>query len=340
MKKVFFVLSSITFLCSSCLHSFKKSTGGLEYKIFSDGTGQKIEKGNFFEIRFDLQYKDSQKDTTLQSSKDYGDQIGVMDSMSIPPAYYKIFSQLRNTDSVIIRILTDSVIKTGQAPPFFKKGEYIVGHYKIVNVFTQRAQADSAFKAQRAIIAARDSVEKIAQLAIDSKTIADYLAKNNITTVKGQEGTYVEIKTPGTGDKIDTGNEVIVNYTGKTFDGTVFDSNTDPKLGHVKPLPVKMWLTGQQGGVITGWTDGIKLLSKGAKATLYIPSPLAYGKRGAGGKIKPNANLIFDVEVLDVLTRAQAQAKDDADRKQQEEQRKHYMDSVTQARKDTMNKIK
>ena len=336
MKKVFFVLGSVILLFSSCMHSFKKSSGGLEYKIISDGIGKKLENGDFFEIWFNVEYKDSQKDTILQTTDKIGNQVGKFDSMSVPPQYYKIFSQLRDKDSFVVRISTDTIMKTGQAPPFFKHGEYIMCYYKIVNIFTTKTQADSAMKSQRAIIEARDSIAEAAQLIIDTTTISNYLAKNNISAVKTAKGTFVHIDTPGTGPLLDTGNVAVVNYTGKTFDGTMFDSNTDPKYGHVKPLSVKMWLGPKQGGTIEGWTDGLKLLSKGSKATLYIPSPLGYGSRGAGGRIKPNAILVFNVGVTDILTRDQEMAKEAADRAKMEAMHQHYMDSLAQARKDTM----
>jgi hypothetical protein len=63
------------------------------------------------------------------------------------------------------------------------------------------------------------------------------------------------------------------------------------------------------GGVIAGWYDGLKLLSKGAKAKFFIPSPLAYGKMQMGKDIKENSILVFDIEILDVLTREQSQAQ-------------------------------
>jgi FKBP-type peptidyl-prolyl cis-trans isomerase FklB len=81
-----------------------------------------------------------------------------------------------------------------------------------------------------------------------------------------------------------------VTYTGKLMDGTVFDS-TDKNGG--KPIELNL------SGVIKGWTEGIQLMSKGAKYRFYIPSELAYGDNGAGGVIPPGAALIFDVELVD-----------------------------------------
>ena len=80
-------------------------------------------------------------------------------------------------------------------------------------------------------------------------------------------------------------------------------------------------------------TDGLSLLKKGAKAILYIPSSLAYGAQGAGGDIKANANLIFEVEIVDAITTAQARAEDDARRKEMENMQKKAMDSVEKAQK-------
>ena len=78
---------------------------------------------------------------------------------------------------------------------------------------------------------------------------------------------------------------VWVNYKGQLLDGTVFDENEDI-----------MFVANQ---VIRGWTEGLGLLGEDGKATLYIPSDLAYGERG-NRSIAPNSTLIFDVEILKV----------------------------------------
>ncbi|MEI9956733.1 MAG: FKBP-type peptidyl-prolyl cis-trans isomerase [Ferruginibacter sp.] len=125
----------------------------------------------------------------------------------------------------------------------------------------------------------------VTQIAKDSKAIEEYLAKNNIKATKTGKGTYVEIIEPGTGNVIDTPQVALVNYTGKTFDGVKFDSNTDSTIAQrLEPYPIDML----HPQVIAGWIEGLKMLRKGAKARFYVPSALAYGKRGNGEKIKPN----------------------------------------------------
>jgi FKBP-type peptidyl-prolyl cis-trans isomerase FklB len=74
------------------------------------------------------------------------------------------------------------------------------------------------------------------------------------------------------------------------IDGTVFDSSYE--RGEPATFPVN--------GVIAGWTEALQKMKEGDKWRLFIPSNLAYGTRGAGGDIGPNATLIFDVELLNV----------------------------------------
>ena len=101
----------------------------------------------------------------------------------------------------------------------------------------------------------------------------------------------------GTAQVAKAGDVVSMNYTGRLEDGTVFDSNIDPKFGHVEPFVFTLGA----GQVIAGWDKGIVGMKVGEKKTLVIPPENAYGERGAGGIIPPNATLIFDVELLAII---------------------------------------
>ena len=96
----------------------------------------------------------------------------------------------------------------------------------------------------------------------------------------------------GTGKEAVAGKTVSVHYTGWLLDGKKFDSSVD------RGQPFNFTLGAQQ--VIAGWDQGVAGMKVGGKRKLTIPSKLAYGERGAGGVIPPNATLIFDVELLDV----------------------------------------
>ena len=104
----------------------------------------------------------------------------------------------------------------------------------------------------------------------------------------------VNNNTVPSGEVAKTGDTVSMNYTGRLEDGTIFDSNVDPKFQHVEPFVFTLGA----GQVIPGWDKGIVGMKVGEKKTLVIPPEDAYGAAGAGGVIPPNATLIFDVELL------------------------------------------
>ena len=113
--------------------------------------------------------------------------------------------------------------------------------------------------------------------------LATNAKKANVdTTASGLQYTIVA---EGAAEKVAPQDTVWVNYKGTLIDGTVFDENDSTKF--------------IANRVIRGWTEGLGLLGEGGKATLYIPSNLAYGERG-NRNIEPNSVLIFDVEVLKV----------------------------------------
>lgn len=109
---------------------------------------------------------------------------------------------------------------------------------------------------------------------------------------KTPSGLRYKIVQNGTGTKAEKGKKVSVHYKGQLADGTVFDSSYSRK----QPIDFTLGI----GQVISGWDEGIQLLKVGDKARFVIPSHLAYGSQGAGGVIPPNANLIFDVELMNV----------------------------------------
>ena len=109
---------------------------------------------------------------------------------------------------------------------------------------------------------------------------------------KTESGLRYKFIARGKGTKAEAGKKVSVHYKGMLADGTVFDSSYKRKEPIEFPLG--------KGHVIEGWDEGIQLLQVGDQARFVIPPHIAYGQRGAGGVIPPNATLIFDVELVDV----------------------------------------
>ena len=120
--------------------------------------------------------------------------------------------------------------------------------------------------------------------------------KNKNMPTQQIEGVKITIFKEGSGDVAKTGDTVAMNYTGRLLDGTTFDSNIDPKFGHVQPFIFTLG-TGQ---VIKGWDVGVAGMKVGEKRNLTIEPAYAYGEQGAGGVIPPNATLSFDVELLGI----------------------------------------
>jgi FKBP-type peptidyl-prolyl cis-trans isomerase FkpA len=336
MRKISFVLGMAILALSACKESFKKGDAGLEYKIISSGSGDKVKHGEFMQLQVAQLYNNGKTDSLISDTRTspQGAAFEVLDSANMPATYYKVLGQLKKGDSLVLRILVDSAFsKSPQGiPPFFKKGHYLYTTARLENIFKTREAADSA----RAIAMEAGQVKQKAlaeeQIKKDDKTLTDYFAKNNIKAVKAPLGTYVQIVAPGAGPNADTSVVVKTNYTGKTMAGKTFDSNTDPSFNHLQPFMVNMTNDPMLGqGVIPGWTDGMKLLNKGAKAKFYIPSSLGYGAQGAGQDIAPNSILIFDIEVVDILNRAQALVSAQAEQKKMEEMQKRYMDSMQKA---------
>jgi FKBP-type peptidyl-prolyl cis-trans isomerase FkpA len=309
MQKVsLLILAAAVILGStSCKNAgFQRAKGGVWYKIIhgSNDTGSYAMAGTILKFEYTTRYKDQTKDTLLRTTIGSMPVYQPMDSQRLPAPFFGIFSKLKAGDSLVMKMLTDSIFKTGQPmPPMFKKGEYISHYFKVLAVFPTPDAAQADYKASMAKAQAQDSIQAVAQKVEDDKSIEAYLTKNNIKTIKAPKGTYVEILDPGTGAPIDSSKTVGVNYTGRTLGNTeAFDSNTDTAFHHKgDTLKVNMALTPQMGGMIIGFTDGISVLRQGAKARLYIPSSMGYGSHGREPKIKANENLVFDVDVLSVV---------------------------------------
>ena len=143
-------------------------------------------------------------------------------------------------------------------------------------------------------VAAFQKFNELAQKRIEEQK--EKQAKELQKITKGfsqtESGLHYKIIQEGAGEQASAGKKVSVHYKGELLDGTVFDSS------YKRQQPIDFVLG--QGQVITGWDEGVSLLKVGDKARFLIPSDLAYGSRGAGGVIPPDAALLFDVELVAV----------------------------------------
>ena len=121
-------------------------------------------------------------------------------------------------------------------------------------------------------------------------TAAPAESKETAKVTTTASGLKYEVMKEGSGAKPSATDNVTVNYKGTLTDGTVFDSSYD--RGQPATFPLNR--------VIKGWTEGVQLMTVGSKYRFTIPPELGYGAAGAGGKIPPNATLVFEVELLKI----------------------------------------
>ena len=170
-------------------------------------------------------------------------------------------------------------------------------------------KAEAIKKQAEAEAKAKEEYTKTYGPAIASKIKSFEAIKATATTTPS--GLVYKITKKGTDKKPTEGATVYIHYAGFLEDGTLFDSSYEAvnrefgkfdeqraNANGYQPFPFQY---GKKDGLILGFLEGINLLNFGDKATIFIPSKLGYGERGAGKVIPPNANIIFEIEMLEVL---------------------------------------
>jgi FKBP-type peptidyl-prolyl cis-trans isomerase len=264
---------------------FKTTPNGLQYRIIKDNKQRKAQIGDFISIH--MTYK-TDKDSVLFTTRSMNNNQPVEIPVTAPQFKGDAtegFTLLGAGDSAEFKMPVDSIFKGQAMPAFAKPGGFIHLYVQVEKVMSKEEKD----KAQKELEAK--------QIEIDEKLIEEYIKNNNYKAVKKTEsGLYYLVQSQGNGAKVEANKKVTVNYTGKLLDGSVFDSNTDPKFNHVQPFEFTVGI----GQVIKGWDEGLQLFNVGGKGILIIPSRLGYGPRSAGPSIPANSVLVFDIEVLDV----------------------------------------
>ena len=158
-------------------------------------------------------------------------------------------------------------------------------------ILTEEEARKSIMDFQKAQMAKRaETMKKLSEKnkADGEKFLAENAKKEGVKSLPS--GLQFKEITPGKGKTPKATDTVTTQYKGTLIDGTEFDSSY--KRGEPATFPVS--------GVIAGWTEALQLMKEGAKWQLFIPPNLAYGERGAGSDIGPNATLIFEVELISV----------------------------------------
>jgi len=154
----------------------------------------------------------------------------------------------------------------------------------------EMADAITAFEGEAATARAeRQRIQAENNLKEGREFLAANKEKEGVKTL--ESGLQYKVIKSGSGKNPTAKDTIRAHYHGTLLDGTVFDSSVERE----EPIEIEV------SGVIRGWTEALQLMKVGDKWQLFIPSELAYGERGAGDTIGPNAVLIFDVELLEIV---------------------------------------
>ncbi|NLJ81615.1 MAG: hypothetical protein GX330_00610 [Bacteroidales bacterium] len=293
MKRVLFATAAIvcliilTVACSNgkdAFKDYKKTETGLYYKFeIENKKEQQVQIGDLLVAEMKVTLDDS------LLFDNFGDPQRLM--MVVESDFKGDLAEglrmLHLGDVAYFAIAADSIAKIGvQMPPFYKSeaGQRIVYYIKLHSIVTEEELMQEKEQQEKELMVLESS---------EQDSIDTYLAKNNIKQKPTESGLYYIETLKGTGQNVEIGKTVTMNYTGKFLNGEIFDSS----LGEGRE-PMEFVL--QEDLMIKGFTEGLLKMKDKGKATLIIPSKLAYGKSSPQSPIPPYATIIFDVEILNV----------------------------------------
>lgn len=299
MKKGLIVLALAAVGLASCTGSYNKLGTGMQYKIADDKSGPSIKEGDFIAFNFTIK---SDADSVMQTSKGFPQEAPMPKVEPGKGNIMEVFSYLSEGDSVIIKQDIDSLTKGRKRPPQLK-GKFIIYEVRIAKVIAKGNLTDQVFQGR--IEAYRKTITD-AMKAKEPVAIKKYIADNKLKVTTTASGLNYAITKQGEGPLPAAGDTAVVHYTVKNLDGKVYETSVkaeaiknklqvDPRNPY-KPLRFPLGVQ----GMIAAWNEGFLLFNKGTKATMVVPSALAYGEQGSR-EIGPFTPLVFDVELVDIV---------------------------------------
>ncbi|WP_299516710.1 FKBP-type peptidyl-prolyl cis-trans isomerase [Mucilaginibacter sp.] len=300
MKKNLMFLALAAVGLASCNGGFKKGENGLLYNKYTDKSGPKINEGDF--VMVNLVVKNDADSVLFSTYEDGHPQPLLVPKPQFHGDLFDGIKLLAEGDSATIKLSADSIFKKSPKPPTFK-GKYVIYDVKVEKLIPKGKMTDQIFQSTvTTYMTGLSTANKNAEPA----KITKYIADNKLNVTKTDSGLYYVITQKGSGPTIMPGDTAVINYSGTTLNGKMFDSNIKadaikgklPNVAQRSFAPIRVPVG--RKAVIAGWDQGLLLLNKGAKATFVIPSSLAYGERG-NGPIGGYTPLAFNVELVDIV---------------------------------------
>ena len=261
--------------------AFQKTPTGLEYKIYHNGGKVKPVAGDL--IKTILVYTNHKDSVIFDSRKVKNENVFELLAPTFKGGLEEGMLMMAIGDSAVFKVNADSVYaKTFKIkrPNYVKKGSKLTFRIKLLGIKTK----ESIDQRTPEEIEKDNEVRRLAE----PKLIQDFINLNKIETLASESGLYYIERQVGSGPAITKENKVKIIYNCTTLDGAIIDTQTNP-------IEIDM----AAGKITKGMEEGLLKMSMGAKATLIIPSSLAFGKRKIS-TVLPYTTLIYDLEVIEV----------------------------------------
>lgn len=305
MKNLLFVLA-IAIIVSACSSNTRETSSGQPFTVVRKGDGAAIDSGKFMAMNF--MFKDG-KDSIWNDTRKSGIPLIMQKQGILRPGdkVLEVINMLSKGDSVTFQVSAKEIFTKSFRQPIpphvdsLSKFTFVVG---LTSVMDQQEFQ----KFQQELVARQNEKmlkDKKDQLGKDTVSIDQYLAGKNIKAIKTTSGLRYVINKKGTGENAKEGQVVKVDYAGYLLNGKYFDTSIEPiakeqglyrQGGRYAPYEFRLG----PNSVIEGWVEMLKLMNKGSKVTVYIPSSLAYGPQRRSEVIVENSILVFDMELVDV----------------------------------------
>ncbi len=303
MKKLIFILVTIIMVSCGGGNTFQ-TENGTEVTYHKKGSGES--PSDSLISYFILKYETGTGNVLFESSKESPSPVKLDSNFfKNEGTFFEVIGEMSVGDSVSYELSANELFVDnfkGRLPDSVNADDQINIYASFLDQVTMESYQQKSLSMRRQQML--ENVDK-EQLAKDIETIDAYLAENKIDAVKSETGLRYVITEQGEGPKPKLGQGVKVNYAGRLLTGEYFDTSMEDVAKAeglytegrpYQPYPIQIY----SSSVITGWHEGISLLNEGTKATLYIPSPYAYGPRDRSELIKANSILVFDVELVEV----------------------------------------
>jgi FKBP-type peptidyl-prolyl cis-trans isomerase len=301
MKKILIAAAALLMMAgfsTSCkrgeLKGFKQTQDGLNYKFHVKTKNPLAQENDIIVAEYwtydELEaYKKGESQYTNAGSPE--PILQVMEAQ-YPGDMMDAFKMVRKGDSVTFAFCLETMSKHNPGMPMDPNNKYMIYTFKIHGVYTEEEFELKMMEDQ--IVGETEEAEKLEA----------YVTEKGITVKPNDDGVYVIVRTKGNGAVAAKGKRAHVNYVGTLLDGTLFDTSIEKVAQeHDAWNPQRQYIplayTVGVGEMIRGWDNAVEGMRVGTKATLIIPSNMAYGAQGRGS-ILPFSTLIFDIDVVNV----------------------------------------